>query len=31
MKNEGKGPDNWRGQASGATGQNVKDFGHEKK
>jgi hypothetical protein len=31
MKNEGKGPDHWKGQASKATGQNIQDFGNEKK
>ena len=30
MKNDGKGPDQWRGQASKAKGQKINEFGTEK-
>ena len=30
-KNEGKGPDHWRGQGGKGTGTDVKDFAYEKK
>ncbi len=29
LKNEGKGPDHWRGRASKATGQDIRDFAYE--